>query len=161
MTNEISIEEKIRRLEFDIASVQRYAREGKLEVWVHKYLLTDEWKNSGLSEGLKLQKRWWNGPVEVYLTDLSRAVGPEPEMEYQVEDDYWTERIGKMAKPMKNLLAIPPLIVEYRGGQLSIRDGNTRHGAMSLLGWAKCCVIIWYNTENDYQEHRQLLLAAE
>ena len=157
MTDKITVEEEIRLLAFDTGSVRRYARERKLEEWVHRYLLAGTWANLGLSTGLRLQKRWWNGPVEVNLIDLSRAVGPEPGMEYQVENDYWIARTSKMAESMSSPLAIPPLIVEYRSGKLSIRDGNTRHGAMSLLGWEKCWVVIWYNTESDYDEHNALL----
>jgi hypothetical protein len=96
--------------------------------------------------------------VEVNLTDLSRAVGPETGMEYQVKNEYWIARTSKMAASMSQPLAIPPLIIEYRSGILSIRDGNTRHGAMSLLGWSKCWVVIWYNTESDYDKHNSLLL---
>ena len=155
------MEEEIRLREFDTGSAQRYAREGRLEEWVHKYLLAGKWANPGLSAGLRLQKRWWNGPVEVNLTDLSRAVGPEAGMEYQVKNDYWMDRTSRMAESMRSPLAIPPLIVEYRSGRLSIRDGNTRHGAMSLLGWSKCWVIIWYNTENDYDEHNHVLLEVK
>jgi hypothetical protein len=160
-TNEISIEKEIKLLEFDTCSVQRYAREGKLEEWVHRYLLTGDWANPGLSKGLKLQKRWWNGPIEVNLADLSRAVGPELGIEYQVENDYWVDRISNLAKSMTNPLSIPPPLVEYRNGALSIRDGNTRQGAMSLLGWPKCWVIIWYNTESDYHQHSSLLTKME
>jgi hypothetical protein len=160
MTNKVGIEEEIRLLEFDTRSVQRYAREGKLEEWVHKYLMAGKWANPGLSEGLKLQKRWWNGPVEVNLTDLSRAVGPEPGMEYLVSSEYWDDRISKMAKSMTNPLSIPPLIVQYRSGALSVRDGNTRCGVMDLLRWPKCWVIIWYDTESDYQQHNALLFGS-
>lgn len=159
--NETNTEEEIKRLEFDTCSAQRYAGEGKVEEWVHKYLMAGTWTNPGLSRGLKLQKRWWNGPVEVNLADLSRAVGPEPETEYRVENADWVDRISKMAKSMSSPLSIPPLIVEYRKGELSIRDGNTRHGAMGLLGWIKCWVIIWYDTESDYQQHSSLLLKVE
>lgn len=160
MTDKITVEEEIRLLAFDTGSVRRYAREGKLEEWVHRYLLTGTWANPGLSAGLKRQKRWWNGPVEIKITDLSRAVGPEPGMEYQVDHDYWITRTSKMAESMSSPLAIPPLIVEYRSGKLSIRDGNTRHGAMSILGWEKCWVVIWYNAESDFEEHNSLLLES-
>jgi hypothetical protein len=161
MTDKITVEEEIRLLAFDTGSVQTYAREGKLEEWVHRYLLAGRWANPGLSAGLKLHKRWWNGPVEVNLTDLSRVVGPETGMEYQVENDYWIARTRKMAASMSQPLAIPPLIIEYRSGTLSIRDGNTRYGAMSLLGWSKCWVVIWYNTESDFDEHNARLLEVK
>jgi hypothetical protein len=49
------------------------------------------------------------------------------------------------------------LIAEYRAGELSIRDGNTRYGAMRLLGWTDCWVIVWYNSESDYHQHSEFL----
>jgi hypothetical protein len=161
MTDTITVEDEIKLLGFDTGSAQKYAREGKLEEWIHKYLLAGTWTNPGLAAGLKLQKRWWNGPLEVSLTDLSRAVRPEAGMEYRVEPEYWIERTSRMATAMKHPLAIPPLIAEYRRGTLSIRDGNTRHGAMSVLGWNKCWVVIWYNTESDFVEHNALLLEVK
>jgi hypothetical protein len=49
------------------------------------------------------------------------------------------------------------MIAEYRRGELSLRDGNTRYGAMKLLGWPTCWVIIWYNCEDDHHQHNEIL----
>ena len=151
------LQEEIRLLEFSTVSAQRYAQEGRLEDWVHQYLKAGPWANPGFSEGLKQQPRWWNGPLEVRLADLSPAVGPEPGMEFVVDLGYWNTRIYTMSKSFTDPLSIPPLILEYRQGELSVRDGNTRYGAMRLLGWDKCWVIIWYNSEADYQAHTEIL----
>ncbi len=161
MSNEESIEEEIRLLEFDTPSAQKWAKEGKIEEWVHKYLLTGRGgkTNPEFSEGLKRDKRWWNGPIEVSLMDLSPIVGTDSGMEYEVDKEYWHARTSKFAKSFTNLLSLPPLLVEYRAGELSLRDGNTRYAAMNLLGWAKCWVIVWYNTESDYLQHSSLLHA--
>ncbi len=150
--------ETIQRLEFDTVSAQRWAREGKIEAWVHQYLLTGRGgrTNPEFSAGLKREKRWWNGPVEVQLTELAPAVGPEPGMEYVVDREHWQQRTRQLAASFSTPLALPPLIAEYRAGILSVRDGNTRYGAMQLLGWATCWVIIWYNSESDYCEHNQI-----
>ena len=75
MLKEVSIEEEIRNLEFDTCSAQQWAREGKLEEWVHRYLLAGGWANPEFSKGLKRAKRWWNGPLEVNIAGLSAAVG--------------------------------------------------------------------------------------
>lgn len=158
-SNNVTIEKEMMLREFDVYSAQRYVREGRLEKWVHRYLMTGNWANPGLSEGLKLKKRWWNGPLEVELTALSRAVGPEIGMEYPVAEAYWQNRISKMAQSLTDPRAIPPLIVQYRNGELSVRDGNTRHGAMCLKGWSTCWVFIWYDTESDYCDHTSVLLA--
>jgi hypothetical protein len=143
---------------FDTPSAQRYASEGRIEEWVHQYLTTGSWANPGFSEGLKKQKRWWHGPVEVPLASLARCVGPVPGMEFQVSHEYWYNRTRKMAESLSDPLALPPLIVEYREGELSIRDGNTRYGAMKIKDWKTCWVIFWYNSKSDYRHHTSILM---
>ena len=159
MPNETSTAEKIRLLEFDSLSAQKWADEGKVEAWVHKYLLSGEGGSSNpeFSKGLKREHRWWIGPVEMALTDLSPAVGPEPGLEFVVDKDHWHARTSRLAESFTDPLSLPPLIVEYRDGELSVRDGNTRYGAMKYLGWPKCWVVIWYNTESDFLHHQSLL----
>jgi len=163
MSNEVNVEEEIRFLELDTISAQKWAGDGKIEDWVHKYLLSGKGgkSNSEFSEGLKREKRWWNGPLELDITDLSPAVGTEPGMEYVVDQDKWHVRIGKLAKLISNPLSLPPLIAEYRTGELSVRDGNTRYGAMKFIGWTTCWVIIWYNSESDYREHNKVLFESK
>lgn len=153
-----TVEDEIRLLGFDVHASLKYTQAGRLEEWIHQYLNTGAWANPGLSEGLRLQKRWWNGPLEVDLGDLSRAVGPEEGMEYRVESAPWYQRIHLLAESLTGPLAIPPLIAEYRRGALSVRDGNTRLAAMEILGWQQCWVIVWYNHEEDFLRHSAELL---
>jgi hypothetical protein len=159
MSNEVSIVEEIKALELDTLSAQRWAGEGRIEAWVHHYLLSGKGGESNpiFSEGLKREKRWWNGPIELSLTALSPAVGTEPGMEYVVNEEEWQARTSHLARSFSDLLSLPPMIAEYRRGALSLRDGNTRYGAMKLLGWPTCWVIIWYNSEGDYQQHNEIL----
>ncbi len=60
MSNKASIEEEIRLLELDSLSAQKWAKEGKIEEWVHKYLLSGRGgkSNPEFSERLKREKRW-------------------------------------------------------------------------------------------------------
>ncbi|MCP4420760.1 MAG: chromosome partitioning protein ParB [Chloroflexi bacterium] len=162
-SNKANIKEEIRLLELDSLSAQKWAKEGKVEEWVHKYLLSGKGGKSNLefSKGFKRDKRWWNESIEINLTDLSPAVGTDPGMEYEVDNDYWYARTSQLAESFTDPLFLPPLIAEYRAGELSVRDGNTRHGAMCFLGWAKCWVIIWYNLKDDYFQHNSLLLAEK
>ncbi len=155
-----SPEEEIRRLGFDTDSALMEARAGRIEEWVHRYLLSGNWANPGFSEGLKQKPRWWIGPVEVKLSDLSPAVGIEPWMECVVSHEYWEGRTRRLAASFTDPLALPPLIAEYRAGELSVRDGNTRLGAMKLLGWLKCWVIIWFNTEEEWRLHQETFIKA-
>lgn len=162
MANKASIAAEIRQLEFDSLSAQKWAKEGKIEGWVHKYLMFGRGgkSNPEFLECLKREKRWWFGPVELSLTDLSPAVGTDPAMEFVVNEDYWLARTSVLAESFSNPESLPPLIVEYRGGELSVRDGNSRYGAMRMLGWSTCWVIIWYNSESDYDQHNQFLRNA-
>lgn len=153
------IAKKIKRLELDTLSAQKWAKEGRIEAWAHKFLLsgTGGEINPSFSESLKRAPRWWNGPIEVDLSELSPAVGTDPSMEYVVREEDWRLWTGNLAKTFTTLLALPPLIIEYRSGELSVRDGNTRLGAMKLLGWPKCWIVIWYNSESDFVEHSKAL----
>ena len=155
MSEEMTTEETIRQLGFDLSAAQKWANGGKIEVWVHRYLRSGIGgsTNPQFSDGLQLARRWWNGPVEVALADLTPAVGSDPAREYVVEADHWQAITGRMAAALTDVQALPPLIVEYRAGELSVRDGNTRMGAMERLGWTTCWVVIWYNSEEDYLQH--------
>ena len=145
---------------FDVPTALDYAQRGEIEAWIHAYLLAGDWANPALSNGLKLQRRWWIGPLELSLNALARSLGPEPGMEYQVTPENWDERTGRIAASLADPLTVPPLLVEYRSGELSVRDGNHRHGAMARKGWSTAWVIIWYNSEEAYRAHRQWLAAA-
>jgi hypothetical protein len=58
-SNKTSTEDDIRILELDSLSAQKWAKEGKIEEWVHKYLLSGRGGKSDpeFSEGLKREKR--------------------------------------------------------------------------------------------------------
>jgi hypothetical protein len=157
--SDLGIEQEIRLLGFDTCSAQKWAEAGKIEEWVHEYLLNGKGgtSNPEFSRGLKREKRWWNGPIELNLDDLSPAVGTDPGMELVVDEDKWYARTSKLAKSFSHPLSLPPLIVEYRAGELSIRDGNTRYGAMRHLGWTTGWVIIWYNSESEFIQHSEVL----
>jgi hypothetical protein len=141
---------------FDVPTAQEFARQGRLEDWIHAYLLDGPGANPGLSDGLKLQSRWWRGPLPLPLDRLVRACGPEAEMEYRVPLEGWRRRTRSLADSIfasgGTPLDIPPLIINYDQGAWSVRDGNHRHEAMRLLGWTEVWVIIWYNSLEEYQQ---------
>jgi hypothetical protein len=155
-----NIDDIIRQQHMDTRSAQAWAKAGKTEEWVHRYLLAGAWENPELSDGLKLAQRWWLGPIELPLSALTPAVGPEPEREWVADPAEWYPRIAALAENFSDSLALPPLIIEYRNGELSIRDGNKRYGAMQLLGWETCWAFIWYNSLQDYRKHVKSLRAS-
>jgi hypothetical protein len=146
-------------MNFDVTSALEYAEQGRLEDWIHAYLTGGPWANLGLSYGLKLQRRWWRGPLELPLEKLTRCLGPEPGKEYQVTQEYWDWRISGLAQSIQESGAgprdMPPLIATYDplcppGQRHSIRDGNHRMGAYEFLGWKTAWAVIWYNNEDEY-----------
>lgn len=141
---------------FDVPTAQDYARQGRLEEWIHAYLLGGSWANPGLSDGLKLQPRWWRGPLLLPLDHLVRACGPEADSEYYVPLEGWSLRTRRLADGIVasggTPLTIPPLIINYDNRVWSVRDGNHRHEAMRLLGWPEAWVLIWYNSLEEYQQ---------
>ena len=136
---------------FDLETCAESARSGRLPCWVLDYLASGYWANHGLRDGLLLQERYWIGPVSLELSRLERCCGPEAGMAYRVPGDVWSERIEVISDGLVDAESLPPLIVEWQGGRLLVRDGNHRHAAMKLKGWTSCFAVIWCNREEDYR----------
>jgi hypothetical protein len=134
---------------FDVPSCMDAANCGRLDDWVDRYLSAGAWANAGLREGLRRQRRYWIGPLTLALDRMERCCGPEPGMEFPVPMDAWQRRVSDMAARLADPAAIPPLILEWRAGVLSVRDGNHRHAAMPAAGWSSCWVIVWCNSASD------------
>ena len=143
--------------QFDVRTCRAAAKAGGLAHWVDRYLRAGAWANAGLREGLRRQQRFWLGPLLLPLHRLERCCGPEPEMEFVMPPDSWQRRISDIRRRLADPLDVPPLIVEWRAGVLSIRDGNHRHGAMAAAGWDACWVIVWCNSPRDHDDARALL----
>lgn len=134
--------------------VRQQAERGLLEDWVHEYLRSDG-QNTGLSDGLRLQTRYWLGPIEVPLDQLDRACGPEASMEYQEPEADWERRVTAMLEGIQGGWQAAPFIVQYTAeGRLSVRDGNHRWEALRRSGRTAYWSVIWCDTE----ELRQSLI---
>ena len=142
------------KTDFTLSAAQQHARDGKLEEWIHHYLTTGAWANSALSDGLKLQKRWWIGPTRMPLTALTRCCGPEPTMEFVQPVDRWEQRVTHIADGLNRVEDLPPLIVQYHADAYNIRDGNHRHEAMRRKDWMHCWVLIWFDNVETWQAHQ-------
>jgi hypothetical protein len=140
-------------MKYDVASAKKHAADGQIEAWVDAYLAEGDWANAGLSEGLKLQTRYWVGPIEMALDDLVRTCGPEPNMPFQVDAAGWELKVTLLAGSIQDPADLPPVIAEYLQGILYIRDGNHRHEALRRYRANRCWVLIWYNSEKDWREH--------
>jgi ectoine hydroxylase-related dioxygenase (phytanoyl-CoA dioxygenase family) len=142
---------------FGVLSCMDAANCGRLDDWVDGYLSSGPWANVGLRQGLRLQRRYWIGPLLLPLKRLERCCGPEPGMEFSVPADAWQRKVSNIASGLLDPMAIPPLFIEWRAGALRIRDGSHRHAAMTAAGWNACWVIVWCNSADDYGRARRTL----
>jgi hypothetical protein len=78
-------------------------------------------------------------------------------MEFPIPADAWQRKVAGIASGLADSMDVPPLIIEWRGGELSIRDGSHRHAAMTAAGWNACWAIVWCNNADDYGKARSFL----
>lgn len=135
---------------FALHSALQASQEGSLEPWIQSYLRTGDWMNPGLADGLLLAPRWWKGPLEVETATLKRCCGPEPDMEYRINSEAWEEKVHRIQNSLIKPEDLPPLIVEYRPPLALIRDGSHRFEALSRKGMATCWIVVWHNSEEDF-----------
>jgi hypothetical protein len=128
--------------QFGLQEAMNYASLGQIETWIHNFL-NDEGNNAGLSEGLKQNKKYFYGPIEIEINRLARCCGPESHMEYIESEESWSYTIAQICERINSGWDMPPLIIQNRNGLLSVRDGNHRLGALEKLEKEKCHVIIW------------------
>ncbi len=131
-----------------LSSAKAYAEAGKLDAWIHLYL-NEEGRNIPFSDGLKLFDRYYFSPARFPVSLFRRCAGPEPEMKYRIDRDWWDYRIAELEKSIRADADMPPLIVHYVDGEFELNDGNHRHKAYENLGMEKAWVIIWITEEAE------------
>ena len=130
-----------------LSSAKAYAEAGKLDAWIHLYL-NEEGHNIPFSDGLKLFDRYYISPALFPVSLFTRCTGPEPEMKYRIDRDWWEYRVAEMEKSVQADDDLPPLIVHYVDGEFELNDGNHRHQACENLGIENVWAIVWITTHN-------------
>lgn len=134
-----------------VSSAVGYARNGKLEEWIHAYLLSDG-HNKEFSDGLKLLDRYFLGPVKMPLALFKRCCGPEQTMQWVVSKESFEQKVKKLEQILLVENDMPPLIVHYVNGSFELNDGNHRWEAYASLGIKEYCVIVWITEKEEYAE---------
>ena len=134
-----------------LSSVVGYARNGKLEEWIHTYLQSDG-HNPEFSDGLKLFDRYYLGPVKMPLSLFKRCCGPEPDMTWVIPKDPFENKVKDLMNVISTNDDMPPLIVHYSDGEFQLNDGNHRFEAYSRLGISEYYVIVWITEKEEYVE---------
>lgn len=129
-------------MKFTVEEALLFSENGCIEEWVHIFLKTAG-NNPPFSEGLKLQRRYWLGPVLLPIHELQRCCGPEEHMKFHNPADSWEKRVGRLAELIRKGWEYPPLIAQHLEGKLIINDGNGRHEALRRLHHDICWVILW------------------
>lgn len=133
---------------FTVEEAINYSKEGKIEEWVHLFF-NSVGDNVPFSQGLRLEKRYWTGPLLIKLDKLRRCCGPEPNMEFLNVPEEWDAEVTKFQQLIRNGWEVLPLIVQHEGNDLIVNDGNHRLEAMNREGMEKCWVIIWNTNYQD------------
>jgi hypothetical protein len=133
-----------------LSSAQDYAKNGKLEDWVHSYLLSDA-NNKEFSDGLKLLDRLFLGPIKMPLSLFSRCCGPEENMKWKVNAESFEKKVTNLVNVIKIEKNMPPLIVHFTDDKFELNDGNHRFEAYFRLGIKEIYVIIWITEKNEYE----------
>src|SRR5258705_2227453 len=103
---------------FGVLSCIDAANCGRLDDWAHRYLSAGPWANAGLRDGLRLQRRYWIGPLLLPLKRLERCCGPEPGIEFRIPADSWQRKVASIASGLAATMDVPPLFVEWRTAAL-------------------------------------------
>ena len=134
-----------------LSSAKEFAEAGKLEDWVHLFLLSDG-HNKAFSDGLKLFNRYYLGPLTMPLSLFSRCCGPEENIKYQVNAEWFKKRVQSLKKILQSNYDMPPLIVHYVDHGFELCDGNHRLEALTQLGVKEYPVIVWITEKDEYEE---------
>lgn len=143
-----------------LSSAQEFAKQNKLEEWVHAYLLSDG-KNKEFSDGLKLFDRYFLGPVKMPLSFFTRCCGPEEHMKYRVNGRWFEKHVSELEEVIQREKDMPPLIVHYlitdenTEGEFELNDGNHRFEAYKRLGIEEWYVIVWITEKYEYDLFRK------
>ena len=134
-----------------LSSAKAYAEAGKLDAWIHLYL-NEEGHNIPFSDGLKLFDRYYISPALFPVSLFTRCTGPEPEMKYRIDRDWWEYRVAEMEKSVQADDDLPPLIVHYVDGEFELNDGNHRHKACENLGIENVWAIVWITEDAELDD---------
>ncbi|MBR5752773.1 MAG: ParB-like nuclease domain-containing protein, partial [Clostridia bacterium] len=91
-------------------------------------------------------------PARYPLSLFTRCAGPEENMKYRIDKDWWDIRIAELEKAVQAGRDMPPFIVHYVDGAFELNDGNHRHKVCENLGIDTVWAIVWITEEDEFTE---------
>jgi hypothetical protein len=132
---------------FTLASAQRAADEERIEVWVGDFLSSRGSDNDVLAAALATRRHWWLGPLRLPIDRLVRLSGPEHDVVCPVEPVVFEDDVERMEESLEEGWEPPPLIVEYRDGELLVQDGTHRLEALARDGEQDAWALVYFADE--------------
>jgi len=129
-------------MNYTVKEALDYSDENNIETWVHAFL-TSVGNNMDFSKGLKLEQRYWLGPINVTLDKFSRCCGPESDLAFYEPEEHFERRVNQMIDSINAGWEMPPLIVKYEEGVYELNDGNHRYEALKRCRIKSYWVILW------------------
>ena len=133
------------------SSARAYAAAGKQDDWIHLYL-NEDGRNIPFSDGLKLFDRYYIAPAQFPVRLFRRCAGPEPEMKYRIDRDWWEHKVAELEKALRTEEDMPPFIVHYTQGEFELNDGNHRRKACENLGIDTVWAIVWITEKAELDD---------
>ena len=128
-----------------MASAHKAAEEERTALWVGDFLASRGSDNSVLAAALSTQRHWWHGPVRLPVDRLVRLAGPEDDAVVPIEPDVWDDDVEGMEDSLEDGWQPPPLLVEYRDGDLLVQDGTHRLEAQAREGETEAWALIYFD----------------
>ncbi|HEX5587778.1 MAG TPA: hypothetical protein VFZ17_10745 [Acidimicrobiia bacterium] len=144
---------------FSLASAQRAASEGRTALWVGDLLASPGSDNAVLAGVLAQRKHTWWGPVQVPVDALVRLAGPEDDALVSIEPDEWEDDIGAMTDSLEEGWEPPPVLAEWKDGELYLQDGNHRYEAQVREGAEQVWVLV-YSDDPELTDAAQISSAV-
>ena len=139
---------------FSLAAAFEAAEHDDLARWVGEFLASRGSDNATLAAGLAQRPHWWLGPLRVPVGELVRLAGPEDDVLCEVEPDEWEHDVGAMEESVEQGWEPPPLLAQYRDGELLLQDGNHRYEALVRAGETHAWVLVWFDDEGARDRFR-------
>jgi hypothetical protein len=139
---------------FSLASAFEAADNDRLALWVGDFLASRGSDNEVLAAALAQKRHSWLGPVRLRVADLVRIAGPEDDVPVPIEPHEWEDDIETMEDSLEEGWQPPPLLVEYRDGDLLLQDGTHRCEALARAGEKEAWCLVMFADEDERNAFR-------
>jgi hypothetical protein len=146
---------------FSLASAFEAAEQDRLALWVGEFLASRGSDNPALAAGLSGRRHWWLGPVRLAVDQLVRLAGPEDDVTCPIEPEEWEDHVDAMEESLDKGWEPPPVLVEYRDGDLLLQDGNHRYEALVRAGEDEAWALVLFDDPAARDRFRASHLAAD